>query len=95
MEAREKWAKESSVVNRKNAIYIDEAAFYEGDVTHKKCVSSSEEYLVKRTRAKFKYNVFGLIHITGILTFDLFEGGFNSNKVLGISKRNLKLIKQA
>ena len=36
MEAREKWAKESSLVNRSNAIYIDETAFYEGDVTHKK-----------------------------------------------------------
>ena len=28
MEAREKWAKKSSVVNWNNAIYIDEAAFY-------------------------------------------------------------------
>ena len=36
MEARLKWAKESSFVNRSNAIYIDETAFYEGDVTHKK-----------------------------------------------------------
>ena len=26
MEAREKWAKESSLVNRSNAIYIDETA---------------------------------------------------------------------
>ena len=35
MEAREKWAKESSHENRSNEIYIDETAFYEGDVTHK------------------------------------------------------------
>ena len=85
-EAREKWAKESSVVNWNNAIYIDEAAFFGRDVTHKKWVSSSEEYLVKRTRANFKCNVFSLIHITGILTFELFEGGFNSDKFLDILK---------
>ena len=94
MEAREKWAKESSVVNWNNAIYIDEAAFYGGDVTHKKWISASEEYSVKRTRANFKCNVFGLIHITGVLTFELFEGGFNSDKFLDILKRNLKFIKQ-
>ena len=35
MEAREKWAKESSVVNWNNAVYIDEAAFYGGDFTQK------------------------------------------------------------
>ena len=35
MEAIEKWAKESSLVKWNNAIYIDEAAFYGGDVTHK------------------------------------------------------------
>ena len=39
--------------------------------------------------------MFGLIHITGILTFELFEGGFNSDKFLDILKRNLKFIKQA
>ena len=48
MEAREKWAKESSLVNRSNAIYIDETAFYEGDVTHKKWVFASEEYSVQK-----------------------------------------------
>ena len=36
MEAREKWTKEFSLVNRSNAIYIDETAFYEGDAPHKK-----------------------------------------------------------
>ena len=35
MEAREKLAKESSLVNWSNAIYINEAAFYGGDITHK------------------------------------------------------------
>ena len=39
--------------------------------------------------------MFGLIHITGILTFEFFEGGFNSDKFLDILKRNLKFIKQA
>ena len=48
MEAREKWAKESSLVNRSNEIYIDETAFYEGDVTHKKWVFASEEYSVQK-----------------------------------------------
>ena len=95
IEAREKCAKESSVVNWNNAIYIDEAEFYGGDVTHKKWVSASEEYSVKRTRAKFKCNVFSLINITGILTFELFEGGFNNDKFLDILIRNLKFIKQA
>ena len=95
IEAREKWAKESSVVNWNNAIYIDEAAFYGGDDTHKKWVSASEEYSVKRTRANFKCNVFSLINITGILTFELFEGGFNNDKFLDILIRNLKFIKQA
>ena len=52
----------------------------------KKCVFASEEYSVKRTRANFKCNVFGLIHITGILTFELFERGFNSDKFLDILK---------
>ena len=28
MVAREKWAKESSLVNKSNAIYLDETAFY-------------------------------------------------------------------
>ena len=93
MEAREKWAKESSLVNKSNAIYIDETTFYEGNVTHKKWVSASEEYSVKRTRANFKCNVFGLIHITAIFTFELFEGGFNSDKFLAKLKRNLKFIK--
>ena len=69
--------------------------FYGGDVTNKKWVSASEEYSVKRTRTNFKCNVFGLIHITGILTFELFEVGFNSDKFLDILKRNLKFIKQA
>ena len=95
METRENFEKMFSVVNWNNAIYIDEAAFYGGDVTHKKWVSASEEYSVKRTRANFKCNVFGLIHITGILTFELFEGGFNSDKFLDMLKRNLKFIKQA
>ena len=51
MEAREKWVKESSVVNWDNAIYIDEAAFYGGDVTHKngylqvKSIQSKEQEL--------------------------------------------------
>ena len=93
MEAREKWAKESRILNRSNAIYINETVFYEGDVTHKKWVSASEEYSVKRARANFKCNVFGLIHITAILTFELIEGGFNSDKFLGLLKRNLKFIK--
>ena len=39
--------------------------------------------------------MFGLIHITGILTFELFEGDFNSDKFLDILERNLKFIKQA
>ena len=95
MEAKEKWAKESSLVNWNNAIYIDEAAFFRGDVANKKWVSASEEYSVKNTRASFKCNVFGLNHITGILTFELFEGDFNSDKFLDILKRNLKYIKQA
>ena len=90
-----KWTKESSLANWNNAIYSDEAAFYRGDVTHKKWVSVSEEHSAKITRAKFKCNVFGWIHITGILTFELFEGGFNSDKFLDILKRNLKFIKQA
>ena len=38
---------------------------------------------------------FGLIHITGILTFELFKEGFNSYTFLDILKRNLKFIKQA
>ena len=59
----------------------------------KKWISASEEYSVKRTRANFKCNVLGLIHITAILTFELFEGGFNSDKFLDILKRNLKFIK--
>ena len=55
MEAREKWVKESSVVNLNNAIYIDEAAFYEGDVTHKngylqvKSIQSNEQELTLNT----------------------------------------------
>ena len=61
----------------------------------KKWVSASEEYSVKRTRANFKRNVFGLIHITAILIFELFEGGFNSYNFLVLLKRNLKFIKQA
>ena len=69
--------------------------FYWGDATHKKWVSASEEYSVKRTRANFKCNVFGLIHITTILTFELFEGGFNSDKFLDKLKRDSKFIKQA
>ena len=36
MEAREILAKESSLVNWNNATYIDEAAFYGGDIAHKK-----------------------------------------------------------
>ena len=95
MEVREKWAKDSSVVNWNNAIYIDEAAFYGGDFTHKKYVSASEEYSVKRARSNFKCKVFYSIYITGILTFEFFEGGFNSDKFLDILKRNLKFIKQA
>ena len=47
MEAREKWAKESSLVNWNNAIYINETTFYGGNVTHKKWVSASEEYSQK------------------------------------------------
>ena len=35
MEAREKLANKSSLVNWSNAIYIDEAEFYGGDFTHK------------------------------------------------------------
>ena len=31
----------------------------------------------------------------GIFTFELFEGGFNSDKFLDILKRNMKFIKQA
>ena len=80
--SQRKWTKESSLANWNNAIYIDEVAFYGGDVTHKKWVSVSEEYSVKITRAKFKCNVFGWIHITGISTFELSEGDFNSNKFL-------------
>ena len=49
----------------------------------------------KKTRANFKCNVFDLIHITWILTFKSFEGGFNSHKFLDILKRNLKFIKHA
>ena len=49
----------------------------------------------KRTRAIYKFNVFDLIHITAILTFELFEGGFSSHKFLDILKRNLKFIQQA
>ena len=79
-ESQRKWAKEFSIANWNNAIYINEAAFYGGDVTHKKWVSVSEEYSVKRARAYFKCNVFGLIHIMAILTIELFEGGFNSHK---------------
>ena len=51
MEAREKWAKESSVVNWNNAIYIDEAAFYGGDLLTKngylqvKSIQSKEQEL--------------------------------------------------
>ena len=30
-----KWAKESNLVNWNNAIYIDEAALYGGDFSHK------------------------------------------------------------
>ena len=58
-------------------------------------MSASEEYSAKWIRANFKCNVFGFIHITAILTFELFEGGFNSDKFLDILKRNLKFIKQA
>ena len=39
--------------------------------------------------------MFGLIHITAILIFELFEGGFNSYNFLVLLKRNLKFIKQA
>ena len=45
--SQRKWAKESSLVNRSNVIYIDETAFYEGDVTHKKWVSASEDIQLK------------------------------------------------
>ena len=38
--------------------------------------------------------MFGLIHIMEILTFELFEGGFNSHKLKDILKRNLKFIRQ-
>ena len=58
-------------------------------------MSASEEYSVERTRANFKCDVFCLIHITRILTFELFEWGFNSYKFLDILKRNLKFIKQS
>ena len=58
-------------------------------------MSAREEYLVKRTRANFKCNVFGLIRITPILTFELIEAGFNIDKFLDILKRNLKFIKLA
>ena len=61
---------------------IYEAAFYGGNVTHQKWVAASEEYSVKRARANFKCNVIWLIRITGILTFKLFEGGFNRVKLL-------------
>ena len=75
--------------------FIYEAAFYGGDVTHKKWVAASEEYSVKRTTANFKCSEYDLIQITIILTFELFEGGFNSYNFLDILKRNLKFIKQA
>ena len=51
MEAREKWTKESSLVYWNNPIYIDEAAFYGGDVAHKneylqvKSIQSTEQEL--------------------------------------------------
>ena len=35
LESREKWMKESSLVNWNNLIYLDQAAFYKRDVTHK------------------------------------------------------------
>ena len=39
----------------------------------KKMGSASEEYLVKKTRVNFKCNDLGLIHITAILAFKLFD----------------------
>ena len=36
----------------------------------------------------------GFIHITGILTFTLFEGDFNNDKTIDKLKRELKFIKQ-
>ena len=36
MKSEKKWAKESSLVNWNYVIYLDEAAFYRGDVTYKK-----------------------------------------------------------
>ena len=38
--------------------------------------------------------IIGFIHITGILTFELFEGYFNNNKIIDKLKRELKFIKQ-
>ena len=77
---KRKWSKESSLLNWNNAIYLDEAAFLGWDVTYKNWVAASEKYSAKRTKAKFKCNSFRLINITGILTFELFKGGFNSDK---------------
>ena len=39
-------------------------------------MAAREEYSKNKTKASFKCNVFGLIHNMGILTFELFEGGF-------------------
>ena len=55
----------------------------------------SEKYSVKKKQEQNLIAIIiGFIHITGILTFGLFEGDFNNDKIIDKLKRELKFIKQ-
>ena len=54
-------------------------------------VAVSEKYSVKKQKQTLIAIIIGFIHITWILTFELFEGDFNNDKIIEILKKGIEV----